>query len=436
MALAGRRTVYAILAVLVVLSAAAAVSSLTVFSPSRTAWKSSGASQARASGTNTLPRGVSAPTVPPVAASSTPDLSACTVSAATTTVPSAAPAPPGSLPQGSNGWQVSSAITDPGTEFSGAIDPARGVLYELRATSQLDGGPYLLLKVDLGSRVVTVGPALPRPVSLVVANGYLWAGWATSDVFNQPSPVILCQFNLTTMALVRTISLPTQSSPWGVAITPGVDENVIVGDDTGLVAIAASDGSEHVINADLGGQIASASVSPQGDVAYVTMHGQQPDQTQVVEEVDLRRGAIVARNGGPELNGASPGSITAVDDGAWLSWRGGMAGSTNFLRKADLSVLPSPTDPHPASPNGPWNLFFSIMGEGTVYGDGVVWIRAGDGQVGCLDPSTGDVGGEFALPSPVGALLGVGNTGGLYLAYTSPPDGHLLLTLTPPSTCL
>ena len=435
MALAGRRTAYATVAVLVVLSAAAAVSSLTVLSPSRTAWTSSEASPARATGPNAPPEGVAVPEVPPVVASSVPDLSACTVSAPRTPVPSAAPAPPGSVPQGSDGWQVTSAITDRGTEFSGAIDPAHGVLYELKSMALSDGGPYLLLKVDLSSRVVTVGPTLPKSVTLVVANGYLWAGWATSDVLNQPSPAIVCQFDLTTMALMRTIALPTQSSPGGVAITPGVDGNVIVGDGAALVAITSSDGSEHVINDDLGGQVASTSVSPQGDVAYVTLYGQHPDQTQVVEEVDLRSGTVVARNGGPELNGVGPGSITAVDDGAWLSWRGGMAGSTHFLRKDDLSLLPSPTDPHPASRDGPWDLFFAIMGEGTLYADSVVWIRAGDGQVGCLDPSTGEVRSEFALPNPPGALLGAGNAGGLYLAYQSATGGHLLLTVTPPAAC-
>jgi hypothetical protein len=367
------------------------------------------------------------------------DLSRCEVPrtpGTTVPVPPTEPVPAGSVPALGSGWSLSSALIDPGTAgLSVTLDAAHAVIYDLLATAPLNEGPYALLKVNLDSERVTVGPDLPTIADLVVADGYLWAGWVISGAEGQPSPGIICQFDLTNVTLLRQITLTPEQTNWGLAMAPGPDgTSVLVGYGRSLLTVASSGGAEHRITAGLDGLSAFVAASPQGDVAYVTTQGDAEGVTQVVDEVDLASGAVVSRNDSQALGGVGPGAVTAVDNGVWLSWRTGMAGATVFLRRANLSLAPSPVDPHPVNTQGPGNLFSSIMGEGTTYADGVLWIVAGDGQLGCLDPSTGGVRAEVRLTQPEARLLGADSAGRLYVGYYASKSG-LLLTLVAPPAC-
>jgi outer membrane protein assembly factor BamB len=293
-----------------------------------------------------------------------------------------------------------------------------------------------MVKVDLDSQQVAAGPALPTIADLVVADGYLWAGWPISipSPGQQPSPAVVCQFELTTMTFVRRIAIPAGDSNFAMA--PGPNGSLLVGYGTSLFTVAASDGVLHTITASLDGQAVSVSAAPQGDVAYVTMSGATEGVVQVVDEVNLLTGATVARNSSQDLSGVEPGQATAVTAGVWLSWRTGMAGETLFLRKADLSPAPIPTDPHPAQPQGaPGSLFSSMMGEDTTYTDGVLWVSAGDGQIGCVDPSTEQVRAEGTVPGPAFGILGESESKQLYVLYQSSSYIVLLLTIDPPAAC-
>lgn len=429
MSVPGRRSVYAVVAGVVALVGAAASTSLVFSSPS----SNSAPRVARNVPEATRPSlgQTTMPSVPTPA----PNRNACTVSGVRT--PEFQRSTGLNVPPRQDGWQMAGIVADPGLAFPKGFDPHQSSSYELAQLPGSDSGPYLMLRIDLLSGAERAGPALPSGATqLVVADGYLWAGWATSDNSDQASPAILCQFDLATMALVRRINIPDLAPGASVVIAPGEGGEVMVGDGKTLMSIASSSGAWRVVASDLAGSVAFASVSPEADVVYVTMHPFQGG-TQEVDEIDLASGTVVARNTDLAIQGPGPGSVTAVDQGVWLSWRTGMFGSTALLAKFGLSLQPSPTDPSPVDKEGPNDLFRSIMGGRTILADGVLWIAAGDGQVGCLDPATGAVRSEYAFPRAGDGLIGVGNTGTLYFDYQSGASepGSSLLAATPPGAC-
>ncbi|MGH9016468.1 MAG: hypothetical protein ACRDY1_01855 [Acidimicrobiales bacterium] len=318
--------------------------------------------------------------------------------------------------------------------FGQTVDPAGDAAYGLVGTGPLRSAPFVLIRTPLGGSAPDEGPALPTEADLVVADGSLWAGWST--VQSPSSPALVCQFDLGTMTLVRAVTLPAEASGGnGVALAPGPGGNLLVGDGTALLEVGASDGAPRTVTDTLAGAVDSVSAAPQGDVAYVATRAQEVGETQVVQEVDLNTGVVVASNGSQALVGVAPGTVTAVDTGVWLSWRTGMAGATVFLARAGLAVAPVPSDPHPAdSGGGPGNLYFSIMGENTVYGDGVLWIGSGDGQIGCVDPSTGAVRAETTLPTPVPTVLATNDAGQLVVVDGAGSQSWLL-AVQPPAAC-
>ena len=431
MAVQGQRVASGSLLGLIVLAAAAVGLSLGVGHPPSPTVHDSKASRSPRFG---VPTTTTSTTAPPHL-----DLTQCVVPiepGTNVTVPSALPPVPGRVPALTAGWSVTSASGVPvASGFPLVLDTVEGVAYGLVPTEPLNEAPYELVRFGLGSGPVVVGPALPAFPNLLVAEGYLWASWSTSNANLQPAQVILCQFALGTMSLVRRIALPLQQSgEVGFAMAPGPDRTLLVGYDQSLLTVDPNDGAERNVTSALGGKAAFTTMAPARDVAYVTVWPTTPGVTQEVDEVNLSSGAVLARNASEALGGVGPGSVTAVDTGVWLSWRGGMAGSTVFLRKADLSIAPEPIDPHPVQTTGPGSLFESIMGEGTLYADGVLWIAAGDGQIGCLDPSTGAVRAETTFPMPSVSLMGVGAGGQLYVYY-QPLAAGMVLTLDTPPTC-
>ena len=183
-----------------------------------------------------------------------------------------------------------------------------------------------------------------------------------------------------------------------------------------------------------GVHVSDIAPSPDGKWLYVVLDelGANPDAviSTVTDEVDTATGRIVAHQA--IKFGVGGAVLTPVQGAVWVSYRGGMAGTSVLYRSAGLALVPWPKSAVAFSAI-PRYGGEQIMGFSAISLGDALWLRSGSG-ISCLTPSTGRFLGGIAFASsknpgtpwtPFAAADG--------LLYATAASG--IIALRPPSIC-
>ena len=184
-----------------------------------------------------------------------------------------------------------------------------------------------------------------------------------------------------------------------------------------------------------GVHVSDIAPSPDGKRLYVVLDelSANPDATisTVTDEVDAVSGRVVAHQA--IKFGVGGAVLTPVRGGVWVSYRGGMAGTSVLYRSAGLASVPWPRSAVPFSAV-PRYGGEQIMGFSATSLDDTLWLRSGSG-ISCLVPSAGRflAGISFASGKNPGAMPWTPFAASNGLVYAT--AANRIIALRPPSIC-
>ena len=264
----------------------------------------------------------------------------------------------------------------------------------------------------------------PNPNRPVVVGNTVWIIWS-AGIGN----VTLHGYNATTLAPAGSITVsgggPTAASAEGI-LTSGPSGDLYVGAGNTVAVVDPSSGSVlrriHVT----AGVVDSVAVSPDGSKLYVAVNANGAFSLVVYNAATGAQVPGSAMTGGG--SGYVGGYLVATSGGVWFSTGAAMTQQVWFAPGGNLS--------HPRTITSGANGGLDSV---PTYVNGVVWI-AGTQALECLDPSTGQVRGQTAIPADASIPEHFGSiafAGGQ--AFATYQDDHAQLVgvaaVTPPSTC-
>jgi len=316
-----------------------------------------------------------------------------------------------------------------------AFDPVAGIGYALVPKALNDArGLWTLTAVDVRTGAARHGGTYGTS-ELTLADGYLWI------YANAGERAQVDQVAAGTLAVVRVIPLPSGLGPFasGPAVAGGSDGSVWVGTRRTLLRVSVRTGAVLTrLTLPAGLAVATMAADPDGDYLYVAAGhevGRAAVEGAVILEYSERAGAPLATADRTPISYAVAGAmLTAVPGGVWASFRTGMLGVSVLLSGHGLATIAAPT--LPAARAG---VYYWGMSTRSAYGGGTLWVSATDGSlVACLDPMTGKVIAQEAIPSamaqPGGLLTADPATRELYGTVTAGTFGALV-SITPPAAC-
>jgi hypothetical protein len=178
--------------------------------------------------------------------------------------------------------------------------------------------------------------------------------------------------------------------------------------------------------------VSDIALSPDGKLLYVVLDelAAHPDSnvSTVIDEVGADTGRVIAHQA--IEYGVGGAVLTPVPDGVWVSYRGGMAGTSVLYRSAGLALVPWPRSvaPFPAVPRYGSE---QIMGLSATWLGGTLWLQS-DSGISCVVLSTGKFLAGIAFGSsgstpwiPFASLDG--------LLYAT--DTYGIIAVRPPPVC-
>jgi len=275
-----------------------------------------------------------------------------------------------------------------------------------------DATSVSVFRYDIATRRLRRGTALADADAIAMADGRLWVAAGGPE----GGPSHLYGLNPRTLAVEGGESLGVTSlfSPYYAQLA-AVPSGILwlgVGEDLyGLDPRTGQVDSEIVV----GSEIDSLAADPAGRYLYIAT--QTSTTPLVVQERDARSGALLRQRSVPQA--IAGGSVSATSGGVWVSYRTGMAGTSERLDADSLNR----TAPPASVSNTIGTTYYQIMGTWVSVSDGVGWVTSISG-ISCVDPTTSRVrahetvmlGGPLAVSHTLYATVSSG------LAIVHPPE--------------
>lgn len=277
-----------------------------------------------------------------------------------------------------------------------------------------------------GERVAASVPLYPG--RLATAGATLWLAARTDFSSVGGGAFTVYELDLTSLATRRTMALPRPKETDATAPIAGTPEGTLwVGNGSTLRRIDTTHG------------VVLYKITTAGNLGDVSLGGnrlydslQEPSGLVVVEQRDAATGRLQASRAIPQaIAGAA---VVASSTGVWVSYRGGMQGSTHLLESGSLADGPEPPGAQPDGPDS--NLYGGTMGSSATISGGVLWVTR-IAHLTCADPGSGAVRATEALPGImfIGEPVAIGHE---LFAEGTDAAGQMfgsVQVITPPSAC-
>ncbi|HLI55915.1 MAG TPA: hypothetical protein VKY26_02665 [Actinomycetota bacterium] len=287
--------------------------------------------------------------------------------------------------------------------------------------------PTSVLRLDPGTGR-TLASSIPLdPGQLAVSGNALWLASQTTSSVTSSTTATLYRLDPESLTVSLRIALPTSNQATTPSIAGTTDGSLWVASGTALSRFDSESGALRD-RITVAGELNDISLS--GSRLFDSL--QEPSGLVVVEQRDAASGRLQARR---DLPSAIAGAqVVGSSTGVWVSYRGGMMGSTFLLEAGTLADGPVPSGA--GSRDSDSNLYGGMMGSWATIDGGVLWITR-IGHFTCADPRTGAVRATETLTKTTGiaALVVLGHE---LLAIAQNGNGSSSTTIdviTPPSAC-
>ncbi len=324
---------------------------------------------------------------------------------------------------GSPHWPSHTVLLEPARLGIGnqVVDGATGTDFALASTN---GVSFRLRRTVLASGRVRLGPRFPVQ-SVALGAGSVWV-YGAQAVTRNALKFRLYQVNPASLAVIRTWVLSAAQRTSGfIGFSPGGGGDVLVGFLRKILTINAATGAT-VRTITVRSGLVVSDVGEKGRYLYAAANG--PAGGSVLFEYDARTGRLLASNGQrPLLFSVGGAQLTAAPGGVWVSFRTGMLGQTVLLRQRGLRIVRLPG----TGTRG--YLFAWAMTATTEFASRSLFLAKLGGQIGCMDPGTGQIRARGSVPALANTGQLLGSAGGGRVLYGLSPQG--VVAITPPSAC-
>jgi hypothetical protein len=335
-------------------------------------------------------------------------------------------------------WPEREILPENNTTLSSTqvLDLAASVLYALVPTPQESESTWLDLEaIDLRTGKLRRGETFAAN-GLALASGFLWV-YGPSGAHGHP---VLDEVDPRTLGTIRSVSMPGVSGEdAAVAVATGPAGSVWAATGGTLLRVSVSTGAvlaRAVVPAGL--SLTSLALDPGGMNLYAGAERLKSLGGVVLKYSAVTGALLIHADGGP-LTGAISGAwVSAVPGGVWVALRTGMMGEGGLLSARSLAVVSGFPAINPAT-RGIGTVYGWTMSASPAYAGGALWVATDGGLVACVNPATGRVRAEEALPAqqdPVFSALAADGTTRQVDAVVSTSTGFTgVVAISPPRTC-